>query len=58
VYSVPAGRLIGLCSRCRSRYSDLAVCEPCLRTAQVDLAEKRGILLADHGLPDTLSALA
>jgi hypothetical protein len=57
-YSMRAGRLIGLCGRCRTRYTDATLCDPCLQSAEADVAEKRRIMLWDAGAEDALSALA
>jgi hypothetical protein len=50
---------VNLCDRCRTSYGAARFCDGCLRQADADLAEKRGILFPQaYDAPDVLSAIA
>jgi len=54
-----AASTISLCDRCNVSYSAARYCDGCLRQADADLGEKRGILFPQaYDAADSLSAIA
>ena len=51
--------MLNLCGRCHQSYTDAHVCDACLREADADIRQKRGILFPQaYDAPDVLSAIA
>jgi hypothetical protein len=54
-----AASMLNLCGRCHQSYTDAHVCDACLREADADIRQKRGILFPQaYDAPDVLSAIA
>ncbi len=54
-----AASTVRLCDRCKAAYAPVRFCDGCLRQANADVSEKRGILFPKAYDPsDSLSSLA
>ena len=59
IVSWSAASTLNRCGRCQTSYTSARFCEGCLRQADADVGEKRGILFPQaYDAPDALSAIA